>query len=280
MSSVDSRLPHPALRAYKAPAEVDLNATLASGQTFAWQSVKTSWQGWIGDRAVTLLPQTATGSTPDWIRNYFSLDLDWRKLHAEFAHDPSLRTATQSFPGLRLVRDPWWPCLVGFLCSPLKPIPQIRILHHRLRTTLGYGRFPSPEQIASVGESALRQCGLGYRARFIHACAVAVVEGRWTWDLTPGMPLAEACQRLCLLPGIGDKIARCVLLYTGTCLDAFPVDVWTARILATLYWRKKRAPRLPELIEIADRRFGPWAGIAQLYLFHWFRAVQGKVART
>ncbi len=268
----------PTFRNCPRPADVDLEATLSAGQTFAWQNAAGAWRGWVGDRPVTFSGSAPPGPAPDWLRHYFSLDLDWARLQTEFAADPNLRMAIAAFPGLRLVRDPWWPCLVGFLCSPLKPIPQIRRLHHRLRETLGAGAFPTPEQIASAGEPALRRCGLGYRARSIHGCAMAITEGRWVWDLPPGLPLREACERVCLLPGVGDKIARCVLLYTGTCVDAFPVDVWTARVLATLYWKKKRPPKLAELIELADRRFGPSAGIAQLYLFHWFRATSRESA--
>lgn len=210
--------------------------------------------------------------SPSWVRSYFHLDLDWQALHRTFSDDPNLRSAVAAYPGLRLVRDPWWPCLVGFLCSPLKPISEIRRLHWKLRQMSGLDSFPGPEALLAVGEVGLRRCGLGYRARSIAAVARMVAEGRWTWDGVEGMPLAEASARLQLLPGVGEKIARCVLLYTGVCLDAFPVDVWTARILEKLYWRRKRPPRQAELVKMADDRFGPYGGIAQLYLFHWYRA--------
>ncbi|MFQ3671116.1 MAG: DNA glycosylase [Verrucomicrobiia bacterium] len=262
-----------------APPEIDLNATLGSGQTFAWTQSNHTWSGWIDHRPVSLFPSSTPSPCPPWLHNYFHLHLDWPHLHTQLSHDPHLRHAIQAFPGLRLIRDPWWPCLVGFLCSSLKPIPQIRLLHHQLRHTFGTPSFPSPETIAQVGEAALRRCRLGYRARFIHRVATTIASGHWTWDLTPGIPLQEASARLQQLPGVGEKIARCVLLYTGTCLQAFPLDVWTTRILTDLYWKKKRPPKPTELLDFADRHFGPYAGIAQLYLFHWFRNTPTRFTR-
>ncbi|GIS64992.1 MAG: hypothetical protein CM1200mP3_12400 [Chloroflexota bacterium] len=31
-------------------------------------------------------------------------------------------------------------------------------------------------------------------------------------------------------PGVGDKVANCVLLFSMDKLDAFPVDVWIKRV--------------------------------------------------
>ena len=102
----------------------------------------------------------------------------------------------------------------------------------------------------------------------------------WSVPLTPSRrgevdlgaladkPTAEARERLCLLPGVGRKVANCVLLFAYERLEAVPVDVWIARILRTMH---KGTSSLLELEEFSNRRFGSYAGYIQQYLFHHAR---------
>jgi N-glycosylase/DNA lyase len=264
-------------------AQVDWVATLRGGQTFCWQPIDRGWSGWIGGRPVSIHLDRDKDSArfqgcdlPGWL-NYLHLEMDWESIHRSIREDPHVAEAVRAFPGLRLVRDPWWECLVNFLCSPLKPIPQIEILHHRLRSAYGLptpsGRhqFPSPGVLASLQEDDLRILKLGYRAKFIHQTARCIANGTWQWEDLPKDDLEAAVTHLRKLPGVGDKIARCVLLYTGSYLGAFPIDVWTERVLTDFYWKRKRKPKLGELEAIVRHEFGPLAGIAQIYLFHWYR---------
>jgi len=72
------------------------------------------------------------------------------------------------------------------------------------------------------------------------------------------------------LRGVGGKIADCVLLFAYGFDTAFPVDVWVERALQQLYFPRRRA-NAKRLHHFAATHFGPHAGYAQQYLFHYMR---------
>ena len=80
-----------------------------------------------------------------------------------------------------------------------------------------------------------------------------------------------AIETLAQFPGVGPKIANCVLLFGCGRLNSIPVDVWIARGLREIYFRGRDVP-LPKLQRFAEKRFGPYAGYAQQYLFHHLRS--------
>ncbi len=85
------------------------------------------------------------------------------------------------------------------------------------------------------------------------------------------METERALEELCKLPGVGRKIANCVLLFAYERLDAVPVDVWIARVARAMHGD---AP-LAKLEAVSRERFGPFAGYVQQYLFH-----HARVSRT
>jgi N-glycosylase/DNA lyase len=85
-----------------------------------------------------------------------------------------------------------------------------------------------------------------------------------------GLPVEQAREALMRLPGVGRKIADCVLLFACGFQDAFPVDVWVMKALRRLYF-PGRDVAMKRLREFAATHFGPHAGYAQQYLFHYAR---------
>jgi len=92
-----------------------------------------------------------------------------------------------------------------------------------------------------------------------------VAEGFPLWELSD-LPYAEAHARLLELPGVGDKVADCVLLFGCAHDEAFPVDVWVERLLRG--WYGFADASRGRLADRARERFGPRAGVAQQFLFH------------
>ena len=70
------------------------------------------------------------------------------------------------------------------------------------------------------------------------------------------------------LHGVGEKIANCALLFSAGQWGAFPIDVWIERILREHYRKRVKGARLQQW---AVKHFGPNAGYAQQYLFHFAR---------
>jgi N-glycosylase/DNA lyase len=244
--------------------------------------------------AVTASP-TATGARGDTVqalRHYLNLGptheqaidgLPWRS-------DPHLARCLERFPDLRLLHQPFGETLLAFLCSATKQIVQIKQMLALLAGRLGQPcagiagsaeaenawpgaigwRLPTWDEVARVSESDLRDCLLGFRARYIHATAQFLASAPGWLDETERLPYGEAKARLCTLPGVGEKVADCVLLFGAGKGEAFPVDVWILKAMARRYGLTTWAPA--QVAQFGRIHFGAQAGLAQQYLFAFERA--------
>ncbi len=268
--------------------DYDLEATLTSGQAFGWEPSAEGWTAIIHGRWVrlrqkgdTIHAQTApTTSDWSWLTDYLQLEVILGEVLATFPADPHLRRATNSCRGLRLLRQDPWECLASFILSSTKQIVQIRQIVAALRAEFGTrvhvsGRppafsFPTAARLAAASETELRACKMGFRAPYLLTTARRVASGECDLDGLRGLPLAEARGHLLKLPGVGEKIADCVLLFAYGFPSAFPVDVWVTKALRNYYFRGRRV-KPSRLSEFALAHFGPNAGYAQQYLFHYVR---------
>jgi N-glycosylase/DNA lyase len=266
----------------------DLEATLESGQVFHWQRIGGGYFGLI-DRTPVWLHQPApdvletTAGTESLVSHYLALDHDLDAITATFpAGDAALAHAVDYAPGLRLIRQPAWECLATFITSSLKQVPHISQISHRLRSRFGEAvegtdpqlhAYPTPAALAAAGEEALRACGLGYRAAYLAATARLVDSGSLDLHFLSDAQISDedALAQLQRAPGVGPKVAACVLLFGGQRLGFFPIDVWIERTLRERYFprRKKFPPGF--LARFAHRHFGPYRGYAQQFLFHQAR---------
>ena len=130
-------------------------------------------------------------------------------------------------------------------------------------------RLPTWEELARVGEADLLACRLGFRARHIRGTAQFLAERPGWLEAAAAAPYPEAKRLLCLLPGVGEKVADCVLLFGAGKLEAFPVDVWILKAMAGRYGLRGWKPT--QVAHFGRAHFGPRAGLAQQYLFAWER---------
>lgn len=270
----------------------DLAQTLDSGQVFHWEP----WEylgrpghvGCLGDTPVWLSqtgPESVSvlGIDADTAATYLGIAEPIAEIHRDFpTGDSVLAEAIAHCPGLRLMRQPIWECLATFITSSLKQVAHIRQISLALRQRHGSSReiagrrifaYPTPAAIAAAGETALRESGLGYRAKGLHRTAVALASGEADLELLAELDDPAARQYLLQFHGVGEKIANCVLLFACGRKAAFPIDVWMDRILRERYFGPRKRKRLSpaELQRWAERHFGPRAGYAQQYLFHFAR---------
>ena len=142
-----------------------------------------------------------------------------------------------------------WECLATFICSSMKQVAHIRQISLALRKRFGEQRriddqlvytFASPRRVAQASEKELRDCKLGYRAKNLRATARLVSSGQADLEAWSALSDAELRKQLCALPGVGPKIANCVMLFAYERLRAFPIDVWIERVLRQHYFSGRR----------------------------------------
>jgi len=281
----------PVVRTLIPVRDYDLDATLTSGQAFRWRQRDTGWEGVVGGRWV-YLEKSAAGINAaanatdgdhgwDWLVHYLQANVILDDILHTFPDDGPLGESVAACRGLRLLRQDPWECLASFICSSTKQIVQIQQIIELLCQRHGQPivtpaanspefSFPSPARIASLSEADLRSCKMGFRAPYLREAAQAVDTGRLDLEHLRTLPCPVARAALMELPGVGEKIANCVLLFAYGFPEAFPVDVWITRALRKLYFPKRR-PTLNRLRRFVETYFGPNAGYAQQYLFHFMR---------
>jgi N-glycosylase/DNA lyase len=264
--------------------DFDLARTLDSGQVFHWEICGDGFAGAIGEQSVYLKQQgdqlLYAGATARVIQNYFALDHPLRKIRRSFPDDPAMSAARDFCAGLRIIRQPLWECLATFITSSMKQVAHIRQISRALRTRYGECRrirdcevhsFPTARRIAKLTDQNLRACALGYRAKNLLATARLIASGGA--DLEEWSQLSDESlrARLCELPGVGAKVANCVMLFAYERLRAFPIDVWIERVLKQKYFPRKRKVTAAQLRAFCETYFGEHGGYAQQYLFHHAR---------
>ena len=256
--------------------ELDLAMTLNSGQAFHWTAMDDGWTGCIGETAVFLRQKgdrlEYRGIEESELRHYLALDHDLEAIRASCEH-PVVREASLGCRGLRILRQPHWECLATFILSPMKQVAHIRQMSLALRERFGtrlsgspVPAFPSASALAAATEQELWACGLGFRAKGLLGTARLVASGKVDPEALSSLSTAEARDALCTLPGIGRKVANCILLFAYERLEVVPVDVWIGRILGSFRGRRKATPA--ELERYGERVLGPYAGYVQQWLFH------------
>jgi N-glycosylase/DNA lyase len=269
-------------------AGIDLAKTLECGQVFHWTRCGAGFIGTIGETPSYLEQVDGDLLVPKGqetiVQRYLALDHPIDVIEASFPEDSAIKAATRFSHGIRIIRQPIWECLATFLTSAMKQVSHIRRISLAVRERFGRAvrlgslelyAFPTPETIAACNLKDLLECRLGFRAPNVLATARLVATKEIRLEELSRLSTTEARQILCRCPGVGDKIANCVLLFAFERMDAVPIDVWISRALRQIYFSEDQNVGASRLSEFCSY-FGPYAGYAQQYLFHYWRMTYRK----
>ncbi len=275
--------------------DFDLKLTFESGQPLAFYGDYEMDQGnellsYVTDRGVirlrcrksrsrtridyTYLGDYSGKSAGEDVRIRLGLGQDMRNLYTAIDTDPFIHEAIGALPGLRMTKSEPWEATLCYVMSQANNIKRIRGIVRRLVDAFGEERrdgrecarlFPSSEAISRASVKELTACGTGFRAKYIKSVAASFA-ARSDFAELYDMDYCDAKAELTKLHGIGEKIADCILLFGYGELEAFPVDTWIKRIVEHTYF-KGRKKSIGEIHVFAERKWGPYAGYAQQYLF-------------
>jgi len=277
----------------------DLDVSICCGQVFRWKKIGEWWYGVVGENVFKIrqcgVELEFDGVTGEFVKCYFGLNDDLELITHTIGKDDYIKAALHRFEGLRIVRQEPWECLISFICATYKSIAAIQQMLNKISIKFGEKRvfdgldlyiFPSVRRLALASENGLRECGLGYRAKYVQATAKKIWEEKFDLESLKAMPYLEARKKLVEFPGVGLKVADCVLLFSLEKMEALPVDVWIKRVILNHY-----ANQLPETLvkkllshnsltngeyeklnAFGRSYFGRYAGYAQEYLFHYERS--------
>jgi N-glycosylase/DNA lyase len=278
--------------------------TFNSGQVFRWKSLNDNYEDWLGvvegnvirikNRDVLLLGQATNSSDfGELVPRYFSIADNLAEILSSFPQDDLfLKSSISEFPGLRLLTQDPWECLISFVCSINCNIPSIKLKLENLSKMFGEKihtgmdekcySFPSPRALSRAEKKDLLSCKLGFRWKYVQFIAKQVQIGKLDLDRVSSMNYSEAVDELISEVsgktfGVGPKVADCVLLYSFHLKEAFPLDVWILKYVQEIYGENQAVGKslsrknYKSIGEIMRKKFGSNAGYAQLFIYEKIR---------
>ena len=265
--------------------------TFFIGQVFNW--LKTDSGIYCGSMGNKLLEIQVFPNTIEWtltppgseseVRSFLNLSVDLDSLYPLWEQDPFFRKVCKSQPGVRILHQPIFECLISFICSQnchvsriAKNLQTLKV-HYGQKICFKHGvtwyAFPGVEELGRASEEVLETLGLGYRAKFIVKTVEKIRENGgelWLEDLKE-KTTEEIKEELVKLSGIGPKVADCILLFAFNRFSVVPIDthMWQ---LARNHYNAPKSKSLTnrvykDIAKLYQNVFGEYAGWAHSILF-------------
>lgn len=264
------------------------------GQCFRWNVQKDgSYTGIFGENVLNvkkekeeiLIQGICQKDIKETVEDYFDLKRDYSKIKETLSKiDENMETSIKYGQGIRILNQDLWETIISFIISANNNIPRIKGIIERLSKAYGkeitlkgekYYTFPTPEELKNVTVQDYRNLGLGFRDKRLYETTQMILNKEVDLDKMQNNPnTIEVREELLTLSGIGPKVADCILLFsTLKRFEVFPIDVWVRRVMNDLYFKNPDETKVTkkQIEQIATKKFGDLAGLAQQYLFYWRR---------
>lgn len=268
---------------------LNLEWTFRCGQVFRFEgSANGAYSGGLGQDAFSFMPvedgwKVVCTTSEYETRRMLGLQRSGADLEDKVMEiDARLMLALTSYRGLRSLEScGLFETILSFICSANNNVPRIRKMVGELSRLSGrsidldgtkVALFPLPEEVASVGEAWLRERGFGYRAKSVQDTSLKLAKDSGWEERLRQMDLTDARKKLMALPGVGPKVADCILLFGLGHGEVVPMDVHMWRILSKLYrpdWLQKTCTpqTAADLGGELLSRFGQDSGWVHQFLF-------------
>ena len=271
---------------------IDVDNSINSGQVFLWEKHGSDWYGVDGQDVLKINKNGVIKSIRNLKTDFFRKNDNMQEIIKSISKDKTVKKAVKEYEGLRLFRQDPFQCLISFIISSNSNIQKIKSSLEKITKKFGkkvkiqnkeFFLFPEPEKMAKATIDEIKSCGVGYRAPFIKEAAKMVILKKIDFEYLKKCDYHEAKKNICLVPGIGNKVADCIMLFSLNKLESFPLDTWMIKILEKYYSKefkietKTITQKQYELLhEKIVNYFGPYCGYAQQYLFKMEREKNDK----
>ena len=271
---------------------IDVDNSINSGQVFLWEKDGTDWYGINGQDILKINKNGVIKSIRNSKTDFFRNNDNIQEIIKSISKDKTVKKAVKEYEGLRIFKQDPFQCMISFIISSNSNIQKIKSSLEKITRKFGtkvkiegkeFFVFPKPEKIGNASINEIKACGVGYRASFVKEAAKMVTLKKIDFEYLKKCDYYEAKKNICLVPGIGNKVADCIMLFSLNKLNAFPLDTWMIKILEKYYSKefkiktKTITQKQYELLhEKIVNYFGPYCGYSQQYLFKMEREKKDK----
>jgi N-glycosylase/DNA lyase len=262
---------------------INLDYSINSGQVFLWRKNHDFWYGVNGQDILKINNSGNVKSYHNIKTDFFRKKDNIEKIIKSISKDTVTKKAVKQYLGLRILKQDPFQCLISFIISSNSNIQKIKSNLENISKKFGtkvifdnqeFFLFPEPFKLAKASINEIKSCGVGYRAKFIKEASNMVLLNKINFEHLKKSSYKNAKEEICNIPGVGNKVADCIMLFSLNKLESFPLDRWMIRILEKYYSKqfKLETKSITEkqygiLHEKIVNHFGPFAGYAQQFLF-------------
>ena len=271
---------------------IDIDNSINSGQVFLWEKCGSDWYGINGQDILKINKNAVIKSIQNSKTDFFRKKDNMQEIIKSISKDKTVKEAIKQYEGLRIFKQDPFQCMISFIVSSNSNIQKIKNSLEKITKKFGvkveienkeFFLFPKPEKLANAPIEEIKKCGVGYRAPFIKQAAEMIFSKKIDLEYLEKLDYKEAKKNICLIPGVGNKVADCILLFSLNKLEAFPLDTWMIKILEKYYsneFKIETKTITQKQYEILHEKivnyFGPYCGYAQQFLFKMERENYNK----
>ena len=271
---------------------INIDNSINSGQVFLWEKNGNDWYGINGQDILKINKNGIIKSLLNSKTNFFRKNDNMQEIIKSISKDEIVKKSVKQYVGLRIFKQDPFQCMISFIISSNSNIQKIKSSLEKISQKFGtkvkiqnkeFFLFPKPEKLANASIEEIKKCGVGYRAPFIKQASKMIVLKKINFKYLEKCDYQEAKKKICVIPGIGNKVADCILLFSLNKLEAFPLDTWMIKILEKYYSNQFNIEtktitekQYQILHEKIVNYFGPYCGYAQQFLFKMERENYNK----
>lgn len=218
------------------------------------------------------------------VEDYFDFNTNYEKIKEKLANvDEYLKQSIEFGNGIRILNQDLWETIISFIISANNNIPRIKGIIERISKKYGkkiewsgkeYYTFPTIQELSEATVEDFRALGLGFRDKRIYETTKIFIDKEMTIEeLIEEQDVNKLREKILTLPGVGPKVADCIMLFGLKRFEVFPIDVWVRRVMNDLYIKNEDETKVKntEIEKLAVEKYSNLAGLAQQYLFYWRR---------
>lgn len=268
--------------------DFDLKQSITSGQFFRYEFKNDYYYIILKDRIVKIkqiddyiiVDSNNMRNIKETVESFFSLDIDYNKINDILINkDNSIKDIIRASIGYKIQRMDPFETVISYIISANNSVNNIRNCVNKISNKYGkkilfennyYYLFPTKEELKNITLEELVEMKLGFRAKYVKTIIDKINSNEFDLDIINKMSSKEALSYLIKENGIGLKVASCILLFSYSRYDVYPIDIWVKKIMKERFNIEKEK----DIKEYMENKYNDYSGLVIQYLFNYKRNIQ------